>query len=54
MEKARISMKMQKEWYGSRIDCVFSTSNRSENWFSRKLMRQHILYTPIARRCTKT
>jgi hypothetical protein len=26
MEKARISVKMQKEWYGSRIDCVFLTS----------------------------
>jgi hypothetical protein len=31
MEKARISVKMQKEWYGSRIDYVFPTSNRSGN-----------------------
>jgi hypothetical protein len=30
-EKARISVKMQKEWYGSRTDCVFLTSNRSGN-----------------------
>jgi hypothetical protein len=29
--KARNSVRMQKEWYGSRIDCVFPTSNRSEN-----------------------
>jgi hypothetical protein len=31
MEKAKISVKMQKEWYGLRIDCVFPTSNRSKN-----------------------
>jgi hypothetical protein len=31
MGKARISMKMQKEWYGSRTDCVFPISNRSRN-----------------------
>jgi hypothetical protein len=31
MGKARISVKMQKEWYGSRIDCVFPTSNLSGN-----------------------
>jgi hypothetical protein len=38
-------------WFKS---CASSTSNWSENWFSRKLMRQHILYTLVARRCTKT
>jgi hypothetical protein len=43
-----------EEWYGSRIGCVFPTSNRSGNQFSRKLMRQHILYTSVARRCTET
>jgi hypothetical protein len=47
-------VKMQKEWYGSRIGCAFPTSNRSGSWFLRKLMRQHILYTLVARRCTKT
>jgi hypothetical protein len=31
MEKARISMKMQKERYGSRTDCVFPISNQSRN-----------------------
>jgi hypothetical protein len=29
--KVQISVKMQKEWYGSRIGCAFPTSNRSGN-----------------------
>jgi hypothetical protein len=44
----------QKEWYGSTLDCAFSTSNRSGNWFSRNLMRQLIPYTLAVKRCTKT
>jgi hypothetical protein len=29
MGKVQISVKMQKEWYGSRIGCAFPTLNRS-------------------------
>jgi hypothetical protein len=39
-------------WFKDRL-CV-PNSNRSRNWFLRKLMRQHILYTLVARKCTKT
>jgi hypothetical protein len=36
MGKVQISVKMPKEWYGSRIGCAFPTSNRSRNLFLRK------------------
>jgi hypothetical protein len=53
MGKVQISVKMQKEWYGSRIGCVFPTSPRFRNWSLRKPMRQHILYTLVVRRCPR-
>jgi hypothetical protein len=31
MGKVQISVKMQKEWYGSRIGCAFPTSPRFGN-----------------------
>jgi hypothetical protein len=39
-------------WFKDRL-CVPDIKS-IRNWFSKKLMRQHSLYTLVVRRCTKT